>query len=267
MKRFPAAGVISLAVITSISCAAFGQTAANMAERDTGPKHLVIMYQCPAQTRAAFRDFMVRTGVSRFEQWKQSNVVKEYHILFNWFVDAETWDMLALVDVGDYRNIDKWRQVERSSPGGLDPDGLALCKPTVTHAMDLLWHNSSTTLKSNPDKSVFLMIPYEYYPASSLEEYTKYVSGYVIPQFDRWIRDNVLVSYRIYANRFQTSRSWQALFVLEYRDTETFGEREKEVDKVKAELQKDEAWKSLGDRKLRIRTEKQTAAAEELVVR
>jgi hypothetical protein len=111
------------------------------------------------------------------------------------------------------------------------------------------------------------MIPYEYYPASSLDEYTKYVSGYVIPQFDSWIRDNILVSYSILVNRFQTSRPWQALFVLEYRDTEAFGEREKEVDKVKAELQKDDAWKSLGDRKLKIRTEKQTATAEELVAR
>ena len=256
-----------VAAVALFAVEAFAQTPANMAERDTGPKHLVITYQCPAQTRAAFREFMVRQGVAQFERWKQANVLKEYHILFNWFVDNETWDMLALLDVGDYTNVDKWRQVERSSPAGLNSDGLALCKPTVTHAMDLLWHNASATLKSNPDKSVFLMIPYEYYPASSLDEYTKYVSGYVIPQFDHWIRDNVLVSYRIYANRFQTSRSWQALFVLEYRDTETFGQREKEVDKVKAELQKDEAWKALGDRKLKIRTEKQTAAAEELAVR
>ena len=249
------------------SNAALGQPQANMAERDTGPKHLVITYECPPANRAAFREFMVRDGVRQFERWKQGGTLKDYHILYNWFVDNDTWDMLALLDVGEYTNIDKWRQVERTMPGGLSREGLALCKPAVTYAMDLLWTNKSQTTKSNPDKSVFLMIPYEYYPMSTLDEYAKYVSSYVIPQFDRWIRDNVVVSYRIYTNRFQTSRPWQALFVLEYRDTESFGEREKEVDKVKAELQKDEAWKSLGDRKLKIRTEKQTAAAEELVPR
>ncbi len=54
------------------------------------------------------------------------------------------------------------------------------------------------------------------------------------------------------------------MFVLEYRDVEAFGQREKEVDKVKAQLQSDTNWKALGDRKLSVRTEKQTTTAEEL---
>jgi hypothetical protein len=182
-------------------------------------------------------------------------------------VDEDTWDMLSILSFGQYDDINRWRQVEQLSPGGLTHAGLALCAPVVTYAMDLLWHNKSETLKSDPAKSVFLTIPYEYYPASSLDEYTKYVSGYVIPQFDSWIRDSILVSYRIFVNRFQTSRPWQALFVLEYRDTEAFGQREKEVDRVKAQLQKDDAWRALGDRKLKVRTEKQTATADELVAR
>ncbi len=259
--------LIVIVVAAAMPCLVPAQIEPNMAERDTGPKHLVITYQCPPASRVAFRDHMVRSGVRQFEQWKQAKVLKEYHVLFNWFVDGDTWDMLSLLDIGEYTNIDKWRQVERSSPGGLSPEGLALCRPAVTYAMDLLWRNTSGISRSNPGKSVFLMIPYEYYPASTLDEYAKYVTVYVIPQFDRWIRDNVLVSYRIYVNRFQTSRPWQALFVLEYRDTESFGRREKEVDKVKAELQSNEAWKSFGEKKLKIRTEKQTSYAEELVPR
>ena len=241
------------------------QQPAAMIERDTGPKHLIITYHCPTATRAAFREHMSGPGLRKFEQWKSQGRLKEYHLLFNWFVDADTWDMLSIISFGQYSDVDKWRQVERAAPAGLSREGLALCSPSVTYAMDLLWQNRAVSASRNSDKSVFLIIPYVYYPASTLDQYTGYVSGYVIPQFEAWIRDNILVSYRIFVNRFQTSRPWQAVFVLEYRDTEAFGEREKEVDKVKAQLQKDENWKALGDRKLSVRTEKETATAEELL--
>jgi hypothetical protein len=268
MRLIQAAKSALLAVaVATVAVPVSAQTQAAMSERDTGPKHLIITYHCPPATRAAFREFMTAQGLRSFASWKSQGVLKDYHVLFNWFVDADAWDMLSILSLDKYGDVDKWRQVEKSSPGGLSRDGLALCAPSVTYAMDLLWQRHSPTVKSNPEKSVFLVIPYVYYPASTLDQYTSYVSGYVIPQFDAWIRDNILVGYRIFVNRFQTARPWQAVFVLEYRDTEAFGEREKEVDKVKAQLQKDENWKALGDRKLSVRTEKETAAAEELVPR
>ena len=241
-----------------------GQNSAAMGERDTGPKHLLITYRCQAASRSAFREYMINQGIRVFQDWKRTGVVNDYHILFNWFVDSETWDMLSIVSFNQYTDIDKWRQVEHSAPGGLMREGLALCSPAITYAMDLLWERRSKSSTSAPGQTVFLIIPYVYYPASSLEQYTTYVSGYVIPQFDAWIRDNVLVSYRIFVNRFQTGREWQAVFVLQYRDVDAFGQREKEVDKVKAQLQSDADWKALGDRKLSVRTEKQTTTAEEL---
>src|SRR5258706_15672174 len=133
--------------------------------------------------------------MGNFATWKGQGVLKDYHVLFNWFVDADAWDMLSILSLGQYGDVDKWRQVEKTSPGGLTRDGLALCAPSVTYAMDLLWQNHSSTVKSNPAKSVFLIIPYVYYPASTLDQYTNYVSGYVIPQFDAGIRDNTLVGY------------------------------------------------------------------------
>ena len=241
-----------------------GQNSAAIGERDTGPKHLLITYHCPAVSRSAFREYMINQGVRAFQDWKRTGVVGDYHILFNWFVDSETWDMLSILSFKQYAAVDKWRQVEHSAPGGLTREGLALCSPAITYPMDLLWQGRSQRSASTPGGTVFLIIPYVYYPASSLEQYAIYVSGYVIPQFQAWIRDNILVSYRIFVNRFQTGREWQAVFVLEYRDIEAFGQREKEVDKVKAQLQSDANWKALGDRKLSVRTEKQTATAEEL---
>jgi len=236
----------------------------DLVTRETGPRQLLITYHCDPANRIAFREHMVKQGAPRFEKWKREGVLQDYKLLFNWFVDADTWDMLAILSFRDYRDIDRWRLIEKSSPGGLSKEALALGLPRITYAMDLFWQAASRTRHRDPAKSVFLVIPYVYYPASSLDEYSKYVDGYVVPQFDQWIRDDILVSYSIYINRFQTSRPWQAVFVLEYKDTESFGMREKEVDKVKAELAQDPSWKALGDRKLQIRSEKETATAEQL---
>jgi len=234
--------------------------------RDEGPRQLIITYHCSPAARAAFRDYMLKEGLARFEGWKKQGIFQDYKVLLDWFVDAETWDMLVILSFKDYGDVDKWRAIERSSPGGLGAEGLAFGSPAISYAMDLFFQGTSTTRKTDSAKSVFLTIPYVYYPATSLDEYAKHVAGYVTPQFDRWIKDDVLVSYQIYINRFQTGRNWQALFLLEYKDTVAFGQREREVDKVKAELVTDANWKALGDRKLKIRTEMQTTTSELLAL-
>jgi len=233
--------------------------------REGGPKHLVITYRCPAATRSAFRDYMVRNGVARFEGWKKEGVFQDYRILFNWFVESDTWDMMALLEFEPYAQAARWVDIEQSAPGGLTKEALALCSPLTSYPMDLAWRGGAKGKRTDSVRSVFLTIPYVYYPASSLDDYLKYVSGYVLPQFDAWAKDQVLRGYSIYISRFQTSRPWQALFVLEYMNFDTFGQRETEVDKVKAELARDPSWKGLGDRKLAIRTEKETATAYELL--
>src|SRR5204863_7603704 len=119
------------------------------------------------------------------------------------------------------------------------------------------WKNGPDEKRTDAGRSVFLTIPYVYHPMTSLDDYAKYVEGYVMPQFDGWLKDGIIRSYHIYVNRFQTSRSWQALFLIEYENVEAFGQREKEVDKVKMQLLADPNWKGLGDRKLAVRVEKE----------
>src|SRR5438034_9279943 len=87
--------------------------------REGGPKHLVITYRCPAATRSAFRDYMVRNGVARFEGWKKEGVFQDYRILFNWFVESDTWDMMALLEFEPYAQAARWVDIEQSAPGGL----------------------------------------------------------------------------------------------------------------------------------------------------
>ena len=253
-------------LLTAVALAAPALASAQGAGiREGGPKHLVITYRCPTATRAAFRDYMTKTGVARFERWKKDGVFQDYRLLFNWFVESDTWDMMAILSFEPYAKVARWVEIEQTDPGGLDRQAMALCAPLTSYPMDLAFQGGPAGKRTDSERSVFLTIPYVYYPASSLDDYMKYVSGYVIPQFDGWVKDGIVRSYKIYIARFQTSRPWQALFVLEYASVDAFGQRETEVDKVKAELAKDPAWKGLGDRKLAIRTEKETATAYELV--
>jgi len=207
---------------------------------------------------------MAGPGIARFEAWKKKGVFRDYRLLFNWFVESDTFDMLAVLSFDTYPQVLRWVEVEKESPGGLSPEALKLGAPVTNFPMDLTWKQGAGEKRADGGQSVFLTIPYVYYPASSLDAYAGYVDGYVIPQFDGWLKDGVLRSYRIYVNRFQTSRPWQALFLLEYSGVEAFGQREKEVDKVKRRLLADPRWKSLGEHKLAVRVEKETATSFEL---
>ena len=105
------------------------------------------------------------------------------------------------------------------------------------------------------------MIPYD---VASIEEYKPYVAGYVIPQMKGWIQEGVLSSYNLYLNRYYAGTPWDALLVLEYKDLESFGQRESVVAKVRAALSSDPKWKALSENKKNIRTEKESALADEL---
>jgi len=97
-----------------------------------------------------------------------------------------------------------------------------------------------------------------------MDEYKPYVSGYVIPQLEGWIREGVLASYNLYLNRYYAGRPWDSLLILEYKDMESFGQRESVIAKVRAELNADAKWKALSENKKNIRTEKESVLAEDL---
>jgi hypothetical protein len=86
----------------------------------------------------------------------------------------------------------------------------------------------------------------------------------VVPQIDGWIREGVLVSYGLYLNRYYAGRPWDSLLILEYKDLESFGQRESVIAKVRAALSADPKWKALSENKKNLRTEKETVLAEDL---
>src|SRR5258708_7599008 len=77
--------------------------------RGSGPQTLVVAYRCDPDRRVALRQVMLNGGVARFEQWKQQAVLKDYHILFNSYLDSDTYDLLALLTFHDFSGVGKWK--------------------------------------------------------------------------------------------------------------------------------------------------------------
>ena len=233
--------------------------------RATGPLSLAIAYRTTPDQRATLRQNMLSGGgVARFEGWKRDGILKEYHILFNSYIDSETYDMLALLTFDSYTAAGRWREVEKAFPGGLAGDTLKLITSAVTYSLDALRHSTSQT-PAEPGQSVYFIIPYDYLIAS--DDYVKYLDTYVIPQVNGWISESVLAGYTIYLSRYSTSRPWGSLFVLEYRDQASFGLREATVAKVREKLKSNPAWLAASQSKQQVRVEKQTIIAEELLAR
>jgi hypothetical protein len=247
----------------AIFCAALLQPATGLraAQERTGPLTLVINYRCAAVNRPSFRNSIVKVDVPRFERWKTEGVLQGYNLLFNWYVDENTWDLMAVFTFHTYADVQRWRDIQRISPGGLSPESLRLGVPTNTYSADLNWHGTAPDARTHSIKSVFFVIPYD---VVNMDEYKPYVSGYVVPQIDGWIREGVLVSYNLYLNRYYAGRPWDSLLILEYKDLESFGQRESVIAKVRAALSADPKWKALSENKKSLRTEKETVLAEDL---
>lgn len=231
------------------------------AQQTSGPTSLIITYRCSPANRPAFRDSVEKTELARFEKWKRSGVIGSYRLLFNWYADEDTWDLMAIFGFHQYTDLARWQEIERTSPGGLSPAALRLGAPSKAYSADQSWHELPAAAENARSKSVFLVIPYD---VANMEEYKPYVADYVIPQVKGWIREGILTGYSLYLNRYYAGKPWDALLILEYKDLESLGQRESVIAKVRATLSQDPKWKAISDNKKNVRTEKEPVIAEEL---
>jgi len=225
-----------------------------------GPRELVISYHAQATNRPAFRAYLLKQETARLAALKRKGVLQHYQILFNPFVTPRTWDALLLLTFPTYADTARWKEVERTMPGGLDKAGLSLAAPSDTISADLSWASAAPDAGDGKD-AVFYVIPYEY---NVLDQYKKYIDAYLIPQVTGWIKEGVLARYSIYLDRDPVGPNWDSLFVYEYRNLEAFGRREEITAKVRGPLRNDPAWKSYNDIKQTIRTEGENTIAEKL---
>jgi hypothetical protein len=234
-------------------------------DKGLGPTELFITYSCDPSNRVEFRKYMEGPGVAQFEKWKKEGVVADYLILFNCFVDFDTWDMMVVLSFDRYVQTASWKQVEKSYPGGLAKDALKLAVPRNTYSADLTWQNASKTIKSDRSKAVYFVIPYEYAGETGEETYKNYNQTYVIPQLNGWIDEGILTSYSIYLNNHQTGKPWEVMMIFEYKDIESFALRDVVKNKVRDTLKKNPAWKIVSDIKHQFRTERETVISEAIL--
>ena len=225
-----------------------------------GPTSILIAYRSEPANRPAFRTYLQKDMLARLAKLKSDGVLSSYLILFNPFTTAATWDAMTILRFTKYSDTQRWKQIERTQPGGLNAAGMRLAKPVDTYSADLPWEGQADDPGPEED-GVYYVIPYEY---ASADQYRKYVDGYVIPQVTGWMREGVLAGYRLFMNRYPVGRPWDSLFVLRYRNLESFGRRDEIVAKVRRTLVDNPEWKQLSDIKQTIRTESENTIAEAL---
>lgn len=223
---------------------------------------VVIAYHSGTADRPLLRQEVLKGLVPRLEGWRRDGTIAGYQLLFNSFADSKTWDLLAILTFRDFQGIDRWRNIERSSPGGLTARELHILTPGSEYLMDVM-QRSHSVLRGRP--GVFLVIPYVFSP-TPLERYLQYARGYILPETEGWMRHGNISSYGLYVNRFYPDEPVQSLLVLEYKDFDALSNRETVVEQTRKELSADPAWKSWSDAKgnEHIRTEKQAVIAEQL---
>jgi hypothetical protein len=229
----------------------------------TVPLTLAITYYAQPGNRVALRDSMTHSGLRQFESWKTEGLFRDYRVLFSSYLDTDTPTMILVLDFTGPAAAKRWMSIENSTPAGLSHESLSLITSAQTAQMDHTFHGG---LPSSPRRgeSVFMVIPYEFYVPAP--EYTKYMQDYGVPQFEGWLKENVLASYDVYQSRYSASKPWGSLIVFEYRNAEALGQRESIMEKVRTNLQNNPTWKSLAETKAKIRLEREAFIAQELRV-
>ena len=198
--------------------------------------------------------------MQRFERWKQDGVLQQYRFLFNWYVDVDSWDAMAVLTFADYAHLARWKEIEKTNPGGLARDALEMSWPLNTYSVDLLAHGPDDPAPGTA-QSIYFVTPYDV-PGDSRD----FVNSYLIPQAKAWTREGILASYNVYANRYAGGKRWQVLLVAEYKDLDAFARRDEVNAKVRAQLRSDPAWRAAGE-KHKSATEREPVIADAMLPR
>lgn len=234
-----------------------GSLAASGLAAQEGGAHLIITYQASPEDRPALYEYARSSFLDRLDAWQAEGVLQEHRVLFNSYVEDFTWDLALVLRFDDYANLDRWKEIEKQLPGGLDEEGLRLARPD--HSFLANERFSGRSQDPDPSDPVYFAIPYAY---RSEAEYERYAQVYVLPQFDGWVEEGILNGYEVFLNRHPTGKPWDVLLLLEYRDTSAFGLRDDVKWGVRATLEEIPDWKLVSDIKHTFRTEWETVIAE-----
>src|SRR3982074_1174615 len=100
-----------------ISCATLLLFASNLSasSQQSGPTTLIITYRCAPANRAAFRESIAMNEIPRLEKLKSAGTLENFRLFFNWYVDENTWDMMAVLSFRQYADLARSLEIERTS--------------------------------------------------------------------------------------------------------------------------------------------------------
>lgn len=239
-----------------------GQAASSLQElQNKGPRTLVVHYRADPTDRAAFRAFMAGPHAAFLRNLKAEGKIEGFRTLFSWYAQPFAWDALVELRFRDFAALGEWNRLEQTMPGALSPAGLKLGRPVQTVLADAGWAGGSNGADTEARRSVYYVIPYTYQNA---REYTDYVAGYGVPQYEGWLKAGLLSGFEVLMNRHPVGDPdpWDALLILRYRDQDSFGRRQRILEEVRQGLRQQPAWLAWHERKANIRSEAENSIAD-----
>jgi len=229
--------------------------------RQQSPTGLIISYSVAPQDRSAFLAALAHDETAKLETLRSQGTIAHYRLLWSRYADNVNWDAMLILDLDTKAGIAGWAKVEATSPGGLTPTAVKFVKRIDTAPMDIM----RSKRDASPAKPVYLVVPYDY--LISVNEYVKYVDGYVVPQMEGWIGEHALQGYDFLLSRYPAGRPWSSMLLLDYRGDEGLGMRDAVVARVRAGLASNATWKAFSDNKQQIRDERAPIVADMLAER
>ena len=248
-------------LIALFACLAVPSAAPAEEWREEGPRTLVMTYRVPAAARLSFRDAVRAQTLPRLTALKAAGDLDSYHVLVSRYADAQSWDMLVILNFHGPAALARWRTVEETAPAGLGPKALKLVGQVESAPGDMMREKISPQPAAEPP--VYLVVPYDY--LVSTDAYLAYVDGYLLPQADGWIEEGAISSYGIFLPRYAAGRTWSSLLILAYRGDAGLARRDSVVKTVRARLSPVPEWKAFAENKTKIRDEKVPMIADELL--
>jgi hypothetical protein len=219
-----------------------------------GPTALVVTYRAKPGLRAKLRSVMASDGIAQFDKWKKDGVFASYQALFTAYASDSVPDMYLIVRFNHFAELGRWQKIEISNPGGLSEKAQELAFVDTSATADVVKANRSAATTKD---SQFLVLEYDV--AVDTQKYVSYLDGYVVPQFEGWMKAGALSSYATFVNQNPAGAPWASFILLEYRDLDALASRDVIKTTVRAELSaSNPAWKKWSDDKTAIRKEKAT---------
>lgn len=242
---------LALALVVASTLPGAARTSFAQSEVD-GPTALIVSYRARPGLRAQFRSVMASEGVAQLDRWQKDGIFAGYNALFTTYAADTSPDMFLVLRFNHFTDLGRWQKIEQIYPGGLPEKAQSLGAADVSATADIVKEDHTTA--STSDSQFFVL---EYDVLADMPKYTSYVQGYVVPQFDAWMKSGVLVSYAAFVNQNPAGAPWSSFILLEYKDLHALAAREMVKNKARTQLAaSDHVWKKWSDDKTAIRKEK-----------